>query len=43
MAHKKNNDHRGPTWQGLFPRRTKTLREKKLQEDKKRKQKGYEE
>lgn len=39
---KKKNEHRGPTWQGLFTRKTKTLKEKKLQEDKKRKQKGWE-
>ena len=28
---------RGPTWVGYFPRKTKTKREKKIQEDKKRK------
>lgn len=41
MTRKKNNEHRGSTWQGLFTRRTKTLREKKLQEEKKQKQKGW--
>ena len=38
---KKKNAKRGPTWQGLYPRRTKTLKEKKNQEDKKEKQKGW--
>lgn len=41
MAHKKVNEHRGPTWQGLYTRRTKTLKEKKDQERKKEKQRGY--
>lgn len=41
MAHKKVNEHRGPTWQGLYTRRTKTLKERKAQEDKKAKQKGW--
>lgn len=41
MAHKKKNEHRGPTWQGLFVRKTKTLKEKKAQEERKRKQRGY--
>ena len=39
---KKKNECRRPTWQGLFTRKTKTLKEKKLQEDKKCKQKGWE-
>lgn len=38
---KKKNEHRGPTWQGLYPRRTKTFKEKKNQEDRKQKQKGW--
>ena len=41
MAKKKNNEHRGPTWQGLFPHRTKTFKEKKDALDRKRKQKGW--
>lgn len=42
MRKKKTNEHRGPTWQGYFPRRTKTFKEKKMQEERKQKQKGYE-
>jgi hypothetical protein len=41
MAHKKTNPHRGPTWEGYFPRRTKTLVEKKRAADRKQKQKGW--
>lgn len=41
MPHKKKNPHRGPTWEGYFPRRTKTLKEKKDQEDKRNKQKEW--
>lgn len=42
MAHKKKNEHRGPTWQGLYTRRTKTLEEKRRQVDRRQKQKGWE-
>jgi hypothetical protein len=42
MAHKKKHEKRGPTWQGLYPRRTKTLEEKKRQADRQKKQKGWE-
>ena len=41
MAHKKVNAHRGPTWQGLYIRRTKTLAEKREQADRKAKQRGW--
>jgi hypothetical protein len=41
MAKKKNNEHRGPTWQGYFPRRTKTFKEKKVAQERKEKQRGY--
>ena len=41
MAHKKVNAHRGPTWQGLYTRRTKTLAEKRAQADRRAKQRGW--
>ena len=41
MAHKKPNPRRGPTWQGLYTRRTKTLAEKREQADRKAKQRGW--
>lgn len=43
MAHNnKKNAHRGPTWQGLYVRKTKTFKEKKAQEERKQKQRGWE-
>lgn len=41
MAHKKPNPHRGPTWQGLYTRRTKTLAEKREQMARREKQRGW--
>ena len=38
---KKKNEHRGATWVGLYPRRTKTFAEAKRQLDRKQKQKGW--